>query len=52
MVSYSGVTTKSLTKADEHFQNDSLTLVSPMLRVHGQIPCATPYTPQTRQEGK
>lgn len=45
MVSYSGVTRKSLTKADEHFRNDSLTLVSPKFRVHGQFPCAIPiYT--------
>lgn len=52
MVSYSGVTRKSLAKADEHFRNGSLTLVSPKFRVHGQIPCAAPYTPQTCQEGK
>lgn len=48
---YSGVTTKSLTKEDEHFRNDSLTLVSPKFRVHGQIPCATPFTPETRRRG-
>lgn len=52
MVSCSEVTMKSFTKEDEHFQNESLTLMSPKFGVHGQILYAVPHTPQMCPEGK